>query len=991
MKLINLRISKQLNIGMGIILLLVAVLGGISFFYTNSLWQNTKSMYEHPLTTRKAVSTIQTDALNIQLDMKELILESDEQKVQERLIAINTYEEEIYKELEVLKTSYLGPGSDIDEVNNNMVQYKVIRDETIRLFKEGSIVEANKRVRFDGIDEVIWKTLLKSITKIDIFAKNKSVQLYREAQAKKNKSLLQLGIVLGVIMFLAGVISLFLRNGMLRPLKEITAATKEFQFGKLEARSAYVSNNEFGILSNSFNSMAESVQSEIQNKANISKLSTVMILQEDVHLFCLNTLTTLLKLTGSQVGAIYLLNDQKTHYEHFESIGLSENVKTTFSGVKQEGEFGTTLATRKIEHIKDIPSDTQFTFSTVSGEFKPKEILTIPVLNSSDIVAIISLASIKSYPDAAIRLVNDIWRELTARFNGVMSFKKVNEYSHKLQKTNSELEAQTKELAMQADELTEQNIELEMQKKLLDEASQLKSSFLSNMSHELRTPLNSVIALASVLNRRLCGLIPNEEYSYLEVIERNGKNLLALVNDILDISRIEAGKEEVTISTFAINELVGEIVDMLTPQAKEKEIILTNHVVGDLPSISSDMSKCTHIIQNIMSNALKFTDEGSVEIYIQYLDTDFQITITDTGIGIHQDKLNYIFDEFRQADETTSRKFGGTGLGLAIAKKYAGLLGGTITVSSVLGEGSTFILKLPQNLEPSLTEEKTNTTELIGVNRTQGVNTAASGEGKNILLVEDSGPAIIQMKDILEEQGYKIIVAQNGKEALENIEKILPDAMILDLTMPEIDGFRVLESIRSVEKTAEIPVLILTAKHVTKEELSFLKGNHIFQLIQKGSVGKVELLSAVGNMVLKQRTEEILPPQKPVKNSIIGRPVILVVEDNADNITTVKALLKDIGDIIVATDGQMGIEQAKKHRPSLILLDISLPVMDGVKVLKELRNDEAMKSIPVIALTARAMTGDREEILAWGFDGYVSKPIDDKQLEKTIRGILDAK
>jgi len=243
--------------------------------------------------------------------------------------------------------------------------------------------------------------------------------------------------------------------------------------------------------------------------------------------------------------------------------------------------------------------------------------------------------------------------------------------------------------------------------------------------------------------------------------------------------------------------------------------------------ITSDADKCRHILQNLVANAVKFTEKGKVDIVALQTDRHLTISVIDTGVGIAQNHIDHIFDEFRQADGSTSRKFGGTGLGLAIAKKYATLLGGTITVNSTPGKGSEFMLTLPNS--PSSV--------------------------KTILLVEDSEPAIIQIKDFLEESGYEILVARDGGEALGIIAKTLPDAMILDLMMPGIDGFEVLKTLREAEATAHIPVLILTAKHITREELQFLKRNNVHQLIQKGDVNRKELLNAIATMRILKKPE----------------------------------------------------------------------------------------------------------------------------------------
>ena len=263
-------------------------------------------------------------------------------------------------------------------------------------------------------------------------------------------------------------------------------------------------------------------------------------------------------------------------------------------------------------------------------------------------------------------------------------------------------------------------------------------------------------------------------------------------------------------------------------------------------------------------------------------------------------------------------------------------------------------------------------------------------EVKNILLVEDSEPAVIQVMDILTEQGFRVHVARSGKEALEQIDIMPPDAMILDLMMPEVDGFEVLRTIRGREKTARLPVLILTAKHVTRDELKVLEGNNIQQLIAKGAVSKKELLAAVNKMVFPYQGSEAPSLGKTSTDKNSDKSTILVVEDNPDNMMTVKALLRETCNIIEASDGEAGLESARMFKPDLVLLDISLPGMDGFEVLAQIRKQEHLSRVPVIALTARAMKGSKEDIMAHGFDGYISKPIDGERLRKSIREILYA-
>ena len=735
------------------------------------------------------------------------------------------------------------------------------------------------------------------------------------------------------------------------------------------------------MLANSFNSLAKTIQEEFTFKDRSVRLNSFMLKDLESHSFRQQVLEPLMKLTNSQVGAIYLLNDQKTMFEHFESIGLDSAVNKSFSAQNFEGEFGTVLATKKIAHITNIPAETQFSLATVSGVLRPKAIITIPLIDKKEIISMISLSSLQGYDSIAIRLVTDTQGALTAWMNAMISNRKILKMSESLTMQNHELEAQKKELATQAGELFEQNTELEMQKIQLAESNQMKSSFLSNMSHELRTPLNSVIALSGVLNRRLHNKISADDYSYIDVIERNGKQLLALINDILDLSRIESGYEELKISMFNVDELIHEVVDLIRPQAKQKKINLTYSAHGELPVIMCDFEKCRHILQNIVANAIKFTEKGAVVIGAKADMQTIRIEVKDTGIGIEKEFLPQIFDEFRQADSSNARKHGGTGLGLSIAKKYAAFLGGSITVESDRGKGSRFTLILPlQPKKDQVIEEREVIRHTIDPqNVEQDLDDVKRAE-KTILLVEDTEAIIVQLKDMLQSQGYDISIARNGNEALEQIAIKIPDALVLDLMMPEVDGFDVLRCIREKEETAHLPVVILTAKYVTKEELAFLKHNSVHQLIQKGDINKNQLLNAVSRMMFPEKYNvsqaDEKPKLKPNPNLSSGNPVILIIEDNPDNMLTIKALLDDYGEIIEASDGIKGIEMALQHLPHLILMDIALPGINGIETLQKLRNEESLKQIPVVAVSASAMKGDREHIIASGFDDYLSKPLD---------------
>ena len=844
MKTTNIKIGTKLILSITAMLFFILLIGALAYVQSEKLWNSTEDLYNHPLHVSSSTRDINIEIYFMENQVQKIfnsnLSENDFFTIEK---SIQSSRQKINNSFLIVYDRYLGDKATIDSAFNAYKIWDLEIDKVLTLKK------SNIKFKYENgqlvHNAIVQNKLLRNIQTMVLFAQAKADLFF--TNAKKEKELVSFWSFLIVLTSLLSsfVISFYLIRSVKKPLEEFILVAKEYKKSNYNARFVYKSTNEFGKVADAFNEMAEAIQKEFIVKEDTVHISNLLFKENELKPFCLVLLNILMAKTNSQCAAIYFLDSEKILFENYLSVGLSlENIKS-FSANSFEGELGTVLASKKINYIKNIPEDTVFTFSSVVGKYVPKAIITIPIVHNNEVLAVISLASLTEYTPIAIQLLNNIFATITARISGVLAFQKVQDYSTQLDKQNTELSQKSAELMMQSEELKEYNIELELQKRQLDKANQLKTTFLSNMSHELRTPLNSVIALSGVLLRKLNGSITDDEINYIRIIEKNGKHLLDLINDLLDLSRIEAGKEEIYYSKFSITEIVESLIDTITPIANEKNIELDYSINDSLPIIISDSNKCYHILQNVISNAVKFTERGSVRVNLRRKSENIIISVKDSGIGINEEKIPYIFDEFRQGDERTSRKYGGSGLGLAIAKKYLSLLQGQIEVITELGAGSEFIIQLP--IEP-----KTNYNLNEEIRFTEAMSFISENliiKDKTILIVEDSEPAVIQLKEILSNEGVRVRIATNGIEALSEINNEIPDAVILDLMMPELDGFEVLSNIRNVLGNDKLPVLILTAKHITKEELNFLKGNNIYQLIQKGDINKSDLLKHINNML----------------------------------------------------------------------------------------------------------------------------------------------
>ena len=514
-----------------------------------------------------------------------------------------------------------------------------------------------------------------------------------------------------------------------------------------------------------------------------------------------------------------------------------------------------------------------------------------------------------------------------------------NELRAALDKKTSELEEFTRTLENKVLERTE---ELERTNRELERLNQVKGRFISNTSHELRTPLNSILGFSDVLLEKNFGPLNDSQERYVKNIHAAGKHLLELINNVLDIAKIEAGKFEIVYETFRVHDFLDEVTSVIMPLAEKKMIEIDVQVGEAVDLITADMVKIKQILYNLLSNAIKFTPEGGkvgIAVYYDHTgdpaalsladDNLLKFSVWDTGVGIGPGDKERIFDEFEQVDTTLAREFGGAGLGLALSKKLVELHGGSISVESSLGKGSTFTFTIPVTspVEAVRPEEP----EAVGLNFPW-----MKEEAPLILVVEDDNATAELLTLHLTQSGYKVAHAYNGEEAIEKARTMRPFAITLDVMLPKKDGWEVLQTLKSDPRTADIPIIIHSV--IDNKELAFALGATDY------------LMKPLDKNALLTKLDEL----NIAKGKIVLPSSILIIEAEEVIANSFKEIFEPQGYLIyTATEGKRGIDLAATLRPSLILMDFSLPDMVSFDVIQELKENPYTKNIPIFILTER--------------------------------------
>ncbi len=745
-------------------------------------------------------------------------------------------------------------------------------------------------------------------------------------------------------------------------------------------------------------------------QAGQAGLSAAMLGEQNMEQLGHNVLAYLTGYGGGHAGAFFV--KEGGIYRRAATYGLPTGSDVPEDFRANEGLLGEAAVSGKTVVLRDVP-DAHLTVGAALGQWRPRQVVITPAQSEGSVDAVVELgfidpldeallallARVSEYISVAVRsaryrqhlqnLLEETQRqseelqtqseELRVNNEELEEQGRVLKESHvrleqqqaELEQTNNQLEEQAQALEAQKEDLNRANQSVMLKAQELEQASRYKSDFLANMSHELRTPLNSSLILAKLLSDNAEGNLTEEQVKFAKTIQSSGTDLLILINDILDLSKIEAGQMEIRLEPVSLSRLVGDMKRMFDPVAEQRHLTFAAHIGEGLPdSIDTDRQRLEQILKNLLSNAFKFTETGSVTLDIAVASGNrVRFAVVDTGIGIDPEQHKAIFDAFRQADSTISRKFGGTGLGLSISRELSRLLGGSISLDSAPGEGSTFSITLPQvfdasKVAPMLRSQvpepapepadarpakktaarKAADSSSASTRRAADDRDRLTADSRSILVVEDDEAFARILYDLAHDLDFLCLIAQTAEDALSTAQQYSPSAIVLDVGLPDHSGLSVLDRLKRDPKTRHIPVHVVSASDYTHAALS---------------------LGAVGYMLKPVKREELVDAFKKFESHLAAKVRhVLIVEDDKVQREAVCKLLKaqDVECIAVGTVAEC-LEKLKVQTFDCMVLDLTLPDASGYTLLETLSQEDAYSFPPVIVYTGHDLSYDDEQRL----------------------------
>jgi HAMP domain-containing protein/CheY-like chemotaxis protein/signal transduction histidine kinase len=728
-------------------------------------------------------------------------------------------------------------------------------------------------------------------------------------------------------------------------------------------------------------------------KTNLARFTGMLQGQRDLGTVGRMLLSELAPLVNAQQGLIYQMEEEGS-----EGMILLSAYSSTPDGHLQriavgEGLLGQCAKEKRRMLINDLP---QGTLSIRSGLFEavPRNVIVLPVLFEDRVKAVIELATLNSFTASHLAFLEQLTASIGIVLNSIEAtmqteglLKQSQQLAIELQTQQKELQQTNEQLAQKAKQLAEQNAEVERKNQEIEQArraledkakelaltSKYKSEFLANMSHELRTPLNSILVLGQQLTDNPDGNLTAKQVEFAKTIHGAGTDLLNLISDILDLSKIESGTVSVEAEEVFFTNLLEMLARPFRHEAENRRVSFEINPDAKLPrSLVTDSKRLQQVLKNLLSNAFKFTEKGTVRLSVSSVTSGWSerhpilsgagsviaFEVSDTGIGIPLDKQRIIFEAFQQADAGTSRKYGGTGLGLAISRELASLLGGEIQLRSIPGQGSTFTLYVPQTYVGATTTVITNTERAatVYIKPNLQLSTTVTEQiierieddrdalqpGDNVLLIVEDDPHYARLLcDLAREKGFKVLVAMRGSEALSYAREFHPTAVSLDVFLPDMLGWAVLNHLKQDPQTRHIPVQMLTMDEDWHHGLA----RGAFSFVTKPTTSE-GLESAL------HRIKEYVSPR---------RKKLLIVEDNpAEQFTICELLGHDDIDISVADSGEAALSALAGGKFDCVVLDLRLPDMSGFDVLQEIHQSPGLAELPVVVFTGKDLSPEED-------------------------------
>ncbi|MCX4187110.1 response regulator [Methylophaga sp. OBS4] len=806
-------------------------------------------------------------------------------------------------------------------------------------------------------------------------------------------------LVLGVSLSI--VLSLLVARAVTRPISGAVTIANEIAAGNLDTDVNLTGSREVKMLGSALTDMRDSLKAKtletekyvwLTNGQN--RLNQIMRGDQGIDELATSIITFMSTYTQANIGSLYLVSENSGTFSlagryAYDAVSARDSFNLGEGLIGQAAADKTPILLQELdEHYIRVQSSLLDT--------PPRNIYLAPFLLDGRTLGVLELGKLNDFDEANQEFVQSNLEAVSIVLNSAIARKKIQELleetqrqseelqqqQEELEQTNEELEEQTQQLRDQQEELQAANEELEEQSQAVSQqnseleaarsnlefktreleiSSKYKSEFLANMSHELRTPLNSLLILSNDLARNADNNLNGEQVESAQVISRSGHDLLSLINDILDLSKIEAGKMSLNVTGVTLADIADDIRRTFGRQAAEKSLTLDTVIDETLPdTIRTDKQRLEQILRNLIANALKFTEKGSVKISFQREpNNQIAIVVADTGIGIPKDKQALVFEAFLQLESGTARKYGGTGLGLSICRDLAKLLGGTITVDSEEGIGSSFTLVIPESIEtdmyatpepvrqPKQVAPQPDRHRFLDYPTIPDQREDIASDDHTILIIEDDDDFARVLAEQAKKKGFKHLNAATGEDGLALAASYQPHAIILDLALPGMDGYLVLKELKSDPQLRHIPVHIMSAE---EKQLDPIKAGAVDYLAKP--IDKQQLDASFARM------EDFI--NRKMKN-------LLIIEDNK---MQRKAIVKLIGNgdvqCLEASTAQEALKILREQTVDCLVLDVGLPDMSGFELIKELENSSGTmdgRVPPIIVYTGKELTRQENEEL----------------------------